>query len=321
MGSSRAVVTLAGGVGGAKMAQGLQRALGLGELTVIVNTADDFELHGLRISPDLDTVLYTLAGLANPATGWGISGDTLINQNAMTRLGEEPWFLLGDQDLATHILRTARMQVGATLSQVIADFARSLDVPAAILPVTDHDIRTFVETPSGTFAFQDYFVRRHQTDDVLGIRIAGIEQAKPTDAVLDAIAAAEVIVLAPSNPIVSIGPILDIPGIREALGRSKAVKIGVSPIIGGQALKGPADKMLKTLGHESSALGVAKIYAGLLDGFVIDQVDAELLPQIEALGLPAIALQSIMGDAEDRQRFALEVLDFADSIAVKRVAP
>lgn len=320
MGSSRAIVALAGGVGGAKMAQGLQRAAGAGELAVIVNTADDFELHGLRISPDLDTVLYTLAGLANPATGWGIVGDTLINQNAMTRLGEEPWFLLGDQDLATHILRTSRLQAGATLSQVTADFARSLEVPATILPVTDHDIRTFVETPSGTFSFQDYFVRRHQTDDVLGIRIAGIEQATPTDAVLDAIAAAEVIVLAPSNPIVSIGPILDIPGIREALGRSKAVKIAVSPIIGGQALKGPADKMLKTLGHESSAFGVAKIYAGLIDGFVIDQVDAGLLPEIEALGMPAIALQSIMGDAEDRARFAREVLEFADSISSKQVA-
>lgn len=313
------IVTLAGGVGGAKMAQGLQRAVGAGELTVVVNTADDFELYGLRISPDLDTVLYTLAGMANPATGWGIDGDSLFNQKALTRLGEEPWFMLGDQDLATHILRTSRMQAGATLSQVTADFVRSLEVPSAILPVTDTDIRTFVETPSGTFSFQDYFVRRHQTDDVLGILIAGIEQAQPTDAVLDAIAGAEIIVLAPSNPIVSIGPVLDVPGVRDALARSSAVKVAVSPIIGGQALKGPADKMLKTLGHESSALGVAKIYQGLIDGFVIDLVDAELLPAIETLGIPAIALQSIMGDAGDRQRFAQEVLFFARNLASKRV--
>ncbi len=309
------IVALAGGVGGAKMAQGLQRAVGAGELSVVVNTADDFELHGLRISPDLDTVLYTLAGIANPATGWGIAGDSLINQQAMTRLGEEPWFTLGDQDLATHLLRTARMAAGATLSQVSADFARSLGVASAILPVTDTDIRTFVETPAGTFAFQDYFVRRHQQDDVLSIRIAGIEQAEPTAAALDAIARADLVVIAPSNPIVSIGPVLDVPGVREALGRSRATKIAVSPIIGGQALKGPADKMLKTLGHESSALGVARIYAGLIDGFVIDQVDAGLAPEIEALGMRVTALQSIMGDAVDRERFAREVLAFAAGVA------
>ncbi len=309
------IVVLAGGVGGAKMAQGLQRAVGAGELTVVVNTADDFDLHGLRISPDLDTVLYTLAGIANPATGWGIAGDSLINQQAMTRLGEDAWFTLGDQDLATHLLRTARMAAGATLSQVTADFAHSLGVPSAILPVTDTDIRTFVETPAGTFAFQDYFVRRHQQDDVLSIRVAGIEQAEPTAAVLDAIAQAELIVIAPSNPIVSIGPVLDVPRVREALGRSRAAKIAISPIIGGQALKGPADKMLKTLGHESSALGVARIYAGLIDGFVIDQVDAELAPAIEALGLRVTALQSVMGDAPDRERFARDVLAFAAEVA------
>jgi LPPG:FO 2-phospho-L-lactate transferase len=314
------IVVLAGGVGGAKMAQGVQRAVGAGELTVVVNTADDFELYGLRISPDLDTVLYTLAGIANPATGWGIEGDTLFNQKALSRLGEEPWFMLGDQDLATHLLRTARMEAGGTLSQVTGDFARSLSVPSTILPVTDSDIRTFVETPAGTFAFQDYFVRRHQTDDVLGIRIAGIEQAAPTAAVLEAIANAEIIVLAPSNPIVSIGPVLDVPGGRDALTQSPAVKVAVSPIIGGQALKGPADKMLKTLGHESSALGVAKIYQGLIDGFVIDEVDAGLLPEVEALGMPAIALQSIMGDAADRERFAQEVLLFARNLAANRVS-
>ena len=308
------VVTLAGGVGGAKMAHGIARAIDPGDQTVIVNVADDFELHGLQISPDLDTVLYTLAGLANPVTGWGIAGDTRHAQDAMTRYGEDPWFILGDQDLATHVLRTARRRFGSSLSQVTEDFARSLGVASQIVPVTDDPVATFVETPSGTFTFQDYFVRRRQQDDVLGVRIAGIDEAAPAPGVLDAIAAADLVLIAPSNPIVSVAPVLDTPGIRDALRRSDAMKVAISPIIGGKALKGPADKMLATLGLESSATGVARIYADLVDGFVFDTVDSGERDAIEALGLRAIALQSIMGDAADRTRFATEVIEFAATI-------
>jgi LPPG:FO 2-phospho-L-lactate transferase len=308
------IVALAGGVGGAKMAQGLARLLPPDQLTVIVNTADDFDLHGLRICPDIDTVVYTLAGLANPVTGWGIAGDTRAALDAMTRLGEDPWFLVGDQDLATHVLRTSRLRLGSTLSEVTDGVARSLGIEANILPVTDATIATFIETVHGTFEFQDYFVRRKQQDDVLGVRIAGAEAAEPAPGVLEAIGDADVIVFCPSNPIVSIGPILEVPGIRRAIERSTATRVAVSPIVGGKALKGPADKMLTTLGHETSALGVARIYAGLIDALVIDKVDAGLAGQIEELGLSVTALQSIMGDADDRARFAREVLDFAGTI-------
>jgi len=310
------IVTIAGGDGGAKMAHGLAGAIDPADLTVIVNTADDFEWHGLRISPDLDTVLYTLSGLVNPETGWGIAGDARVALDAMTRLGEEPWFLIGDQDLATHVVRTARRRAGASLAEVTAQLAGSLGVASRIVPVTNDAIATIVNTPDGELAFQDYFVRRRQQDDVLGVRIAGIESAQPAPGVLDAIEAAETIVIAPSNPIVSIAPVLDVPGVRAAIQQARGVKVAVSPIIGGKALKGPADKMLHTLGHESTALGIARIYAGIVDGLVIDQTDADLAPAIEALGLRVIALQSIMGDAADRARFAREVLDFARSIEV-----
>lgn len=308
------IVTLAGGVGGAKMAHGLAGAIDPADQTVIVNTADDFELHGLQISPDIDTVLYTLSGLANPVLGWGIEGDTRAALDAMTRLGEDPWFLLGDQDIATHVLRTARRRLGSPLSQVTAEFARSLGIQSRVIPVSDDPIATFIETPVGTFAFQDYFVRRKQQDVVIGVRIAGIDEALPAPGVLEAIGSADTIILAPSNPIVSIAPLLDVPGVRSTVTSARAVKIAVSPIVGGRALKGPADKMMTTLGHETSALGIARMYAGLVDGLVIDEVDAALIPSIQALGLKVVALQSIMGDALDRARFGCEVLAFAESI-------
>jgi LPPG:FO 2-phospho-L-lactate transferase len=311
---SSTIVALAGGVGGAKMAQGIAGAVAAERLTVIVNTADDFELHGLRICPDLDTVLYTLAGIANPVTGWGIAGDTTAALDAMTRLGEDPWFIIGDQDLATHVIRTKRLQLGSCLSDVTREFALSLGIRSSILPVTDNPIATFIETPLGTFEFQDYFVRRRQQDDVLGVRVAGVEDAEPAPGVLEAIETADVILICPSNPIVSIGPILDVPGIRHAIEHAHGIRIAVSPIIGGRALKGPADKMLSTLGHESSALAVARIYAGLIDGMVIDETDAELSGAIGALGMKVATLQTVMGDADDRARLASEILAFARTI-------
>jgi LPPG:FO 2-phospho-L-lactate transferase len=300
------------------MAQGLQAALPPGDLTVIVNTADDFELYGLRICPDLDTVMYTLAGTADPVQGWGVAGDTHHTLDAIARYGRHPWFLLGDQDFATHVLRTERLRAGVTLSSVTDELAGALGVPSRIVPMTDQTVATLIETPAGTLEFQDYFVGRRQSDDVLGVRFAGIERATPLPEALAAIRDAEAVVIAPSNPIVSVAPILATPGIQAALDALEAPIVAVSPIVGGRALKGPAANMLATLGHEVSAVGVARIYAGLVDGLVIDEVDADLAPSIELLGMRVLTTATVMGDLDDRRRLALEILDFAHSVAPER---
>lgn len=316
------ITALAGGVGGAKMAHGLAQAAEPGTLRVVVNTADDFDLYGLRICPDLDTVLYTLGGIANPETGWGIAGDSYATLEAMKRYGEEPWFLLGDQDFATHILRTERLARGMTLTSVMADLAVGLGVHGAILPMTDDRVATIIETPEGELPFQDYFVRRKQQDIVTGVRFEGIEDARPTAAVLDAIERVDLIVICPSNPIVSIGPILALPGIRQALRATAAPVVGVSPIIAGKALKGPADRMLGSLGHESSALGVARVYGDILDGFVIDQQDREQAGAIEAeTGVRVLAAQTVMGDAADRARLARDVVEFGMFLTPAKAGP
>lgn len=314
------IVALAGGVGGAKMAHGLQAALPPGALTTVVNTADDFELYGLRICPDLDTVMYTLAGIADPVNGWGVAGDSRNTLDAIARYGEHPWFLLGDQDFATHILRTERLRVGTPLSTVTAELAASLGIPGRILPMTDDRVATLIDTPSGRLEFQEYFVARRQSDDVLGVVFAGIDEATANAGVLDAIRDAKTIVVAPSNPIVSVGPILATPGIRAALERTEAPIVAVSPIVGGRALKGPAAQMLATLGHEVSALGVARMYASLVDGMVIDAADRELTAEIERLGPRVLVTETVMGDEADRRRLAAEVLDFAGSLALHRMA-
>ena len=310
------IVALAGGVGGAKLAQGLMLALPPDELSVVVNTADDFDLFGLRICPDLDTVLYTLAGLANPETGWGIAGDTTTTLTALSRLGYEPWFTLGDQDFATHIARTERLRDGTSLTAVMDYLKTSLGIRATILPMSDQPVATMVETPDGTLAFQDYFVRRRQADDVSGVRFAGIEAARPTPPVLNALDGAAMIVVCPSNPIVSIGPILAVPGLRERISEGAAPVIAVSPIIGGRALKGPADRMLAGLGHEVSARGVARMYAGLVQGIVIDEIDRDQAAAIETeLGMEVLVTGTIMGDAESRRRLAAEVVAFGRALA------
>ena len=312
------IVALAGGVGGAKMAQGLQAALPPGDLTVVVNTADDFELYGLYISPDLDTVMYTLAGIADPVNGWGVAGDTRNTLDAIARYGEEPWFLLGDQDFATHILRTARLRAGTPLSVVTTQLSGALAIQSRIVPMTDDRVATLVETPAGTLEFQDYFVGRRQSDDVLGVAFAGIERATAHPDALAAIREADTVVIAPSNPIVSVAPILATPGLREVLADTPAPIVAISPIVGGHALKGPAAQMLATLGHEVSALGVARLYADLIDGLVIDEVDRELGPGIELLGPRVLVTATVMGDEADRRRLAIEVLDFAASLARER---
>lgn len=311
------ILALAGGVGGAKMAQGLALALPPGDLTVVVNTADDMEHLGLHISPDIDTVLYTLGGIANPETGWGIQGDTTATLDQLRRYGHDAWFWLGDRDFATHISRTTRLAAGMTLTDVTMDMARALGVESIILPMTDDRLRTIVDTPTGELAFQDYFVRRRQQDDVTGIRFDSAESSRLPERVREAIATAELIVLCPSNPIVSIGPILAVPGMREALLAASATTIAVSPIIGGRALKGPADRMLTTLGHESSALGVARLYAGLVDGFVIDHEDTTLADRIgEETGMSVFATGTVMGGPDDRRRLAEELLTFGERMTI-----
>lgn len=304
------VAALAGGVGGAKLADGLAQCVD-DRLSVIINTADDFWHHGLRICPDLDTVMYTLAGLANPVTGWGIAGDTTATLDALTRLGQDPWFLVGDQDFATHILRTEWLREGRTLTDVTAKLSAALGVSAHILPMTDATVATKVRTADDLLDFQEYFVARRQQDDVLGVEFAGIGEAEATPAVLDALKHADVIVFCPSNPIVSIGPILALPKIRGALKLAGAPTIAVSPIVAGKALKGPADRMLSTLGYDVSAAGVAKILAGVADMLVIDQVDEGLVAQIEDVGMNALVADTIMRDRNDRRHLAETILTAA----------
>jgi LPPG:FO 2-phospho-L-lactate transferase len=304
------VVELAGGVGGAKLAEGLQAVIGA-RLTVIVNTADDTERHGLLVCPDHDTVLYTLAGLENAELGWGLAGDTWATMGALERYGEAGWFRLGDLDLATHIVRTDSLRRGARLTEVLLGLQRSLGVPATILAMADEPVRTRVRTDDGWLDFQDYFVRLRQAPEVREVRFDGIEAARPTPEVAAALAAADVVVIAPSNPIVSVGPILALPGMAELLAAARARGariIAVSGIIGGRALKGPADRMLASLGHEPTALGVARGYAGLIDTFVMDTVDADLAPAVEGLGIRAVVTETIMGGDASRARLASAVL-------------
>jgi LPPG:FO 2-phospho-L-lactate transferase len=312
------IVALAGGVGGAKLAHGLAMSLPSEELTVIVNTADDFELFGLHISPDLDTMLYTLAGIANPTTGWGIAGDTHNTLDAIANYGRNIWFQLGDRDFATHILRTERLREGIGLSTVMAELAGGLGVNCALLPMTNDAVATKIRTGDGLLDFQDYFVARRQQDDVLDVVFEGADDAWPLEAAIDAIGMAELILICPSNPIVSVGPILAVSGYLDAIKSAPAPVVAVSPIVGGKALKGPADKMLATLGHEVSAVGVAAIYAQLIDGLVIDEADAGLVPRIDELGIRALVTQSIMRDEADRRRLAEETLAFGRSLRSAR---
>ena len=313
------VAVLAGGVGGAKLAGGLQAVLPRGTVSVIVNTGDDLVLHGLHVSPDLDTVMYTLAGMANPESGWGLRDETWSAAALLERYGEETWFRLGDRDLAAHIVRTERLARGTTLTEVTADLAAAIGVPSRILPMTDATVRTRLRTDAGWLDFQDYFVRRRHADDVREVAFAGIAEALPTAAVLGAIAGASLIAIAPSNPFVSVGTILAVPGMLAALLAGPAPVVAVSPIVAGAALRGPADRMFVTLGGEPSALGVARHYVdrypGLLDGLVIDRRDAAQTPSIGALGIRVRATETVMVDEESRATVAREVLAFGNRIA------
>lgn len=308
------IVALAGGVGGARLSAGLAAAAP-GALEVIVNTADDFEHLGLAISPDLDTVMYTLAGLENAEQGWGLAAETWSFMAALDRLGSETWFRLGDRDLATHVERTRRLAAGEPLSAVTAHLARALGAAARILPMSDDPVRTIVETDEGALAFQHYFVRRRCEPRLLAVRFEGAESARAGPGCLAALAdpALQAIVLAPSNPFVSVAPILAVGELAAAVAvaRRRVPLVAVSPIVGGQAIKGPAAKMMTELGGEVSALGIARHYLGLIDGLVVDETDRALAPAIAELGVAVHVTDTIMRDGASRRRLAQATLAFA----------
>jgi LPPG:FO 2-phospho-L-lactate transferase len=306
------IVALAGGVGAARFLDGLVRVIPPKEVFVIGNTGDDAEIHGLHISPDLDTVAYTLAGLANPVHGWGLRGDTFHNLAALDRLGAETWFQLGDRDLATHIFRTELLRLGLTLSAVTMVIRTKLGVKSFITPMSDDPVRTMVDTRAGLLEFQDYFVRRQAKDKVRAVHFHGAEKAKPAHGVLGAIRNAAAVVFCPSNPIISIGPILAVPGVREALERRRGPTVAISPIVGGRALKGPAAKMMRGLKMSASALGVARLYKGLVNVFVLDKEDEPAMARIESLGMRVIVTDTIMSGLAKKRALARAVMEAVD---------
>jgi LPPG:FO 2-phospho-L-lactate transferase len=309
------IVGLAGGVGGAKLAEGLAALFGR-DVTVIVNTADDFEHLGLHISPDIDTVIYTLAGIANPNTGWGVAGDTWNFLDQVSRLGGPIWFRLGDRDLATHVLRTRAMQAGSRLTEITTELCRRLDVVARVLPMSDDVVHTIVHSAEGDIPFQEYFVKRQCEIEVKGFAFAGAEIAQLTPEVKAALNAKDLqaIILCPSNPFVSIDPILSLPGMRQLISGACVPVIAVSPIIGGAAVKGPAAKMMNELGLEPSAATVAAHYRGLVTGFVMDIADAAIAPTVESQGMTVKLTEILMRSGEDRRRLAEECIAFALSL-------
>lgn len=303
------VVTLAGGVGAAKLLTGLIRAHRPQDLLAVVNTADDTVLHGLHVSPDLDTVVYTLAGAVNPDTGWGLAGETWQAMDALERYGGITWFRLGDRDLATHLYRTHRLGQGADLATVTAEIAAAWGLELNVLPATNDRIETRVTTDDeGEIGFQDYFVRRRHDVAVSAVRVAGSERSRPSPGLLEALGAARKIIIAPSNPIVSIGPVLEVPGVRKAVAARRDAVVAVSPIVGGTALKGPADRLMRELGHECSVAGVARLYRDVAATLVIDEADAHLADDVEAVGVSCVVAPTIMDGIEAATALARVVL-------------
>ena len=309
------IVALAGGVGASKFLLGLSRVMDPRELTIIVNTGDDIVLHGLAISPDLDIVTYTLAGVVNSETGWGFADETFHALEQLARFGGPSWFHLGDRDLATHIHRTAMMRSGATLSEAAESIRQALGVDARILPMSDQPVPTMIQTPEGRLNFQEYLVQRRAEPVVLGISFEGIAQARPARGVLESLEHAAGVVICPSNPLISIGPILAVPGIRDALRRRRKDIVAICPIVGGKSLKGPSDRMLAQLGFDVSASAVARMYQDVCATFVIDPVDAGETRAIEDLGMKAIIRKTVMNTLEDKERLAREVLELFGSKA------
>jgi LPPG:FO 2-phospho-L-lactate transferase len=304
----RTIAALAGGVGASKLLLGLYEVMDPTALTIIVNTGDDIVLHGLKISPDLDIVAYTLAGIVDPAKGWGIRRETFHALKRLAGYGRANWFNLGDRDLATHIHRTALLAEGKTLSEAAASIRRALGVQAQILPMSDDPVPTIIDSKEGPLHFQEYLVKRRAEPVVKGIRFEGAESARPALGVLDAISTASRIVICPSNPLISIGPILAVPRVRQQLRARKENVYAVCPIVGGKSLKGPSDKMLAQLGHEATALGVAKLYADFTGTFVIDPSDKPLAPAISALSMKVAVLPTVMKTRAQKRRLARALL-------------
>jgi LPPG:FO 2-phospho-L-lactate transferase len=304
------VLALAGGVGGAKLALGLAECLTPGELVIGVNTGDDEEFHGLHVSPDLDTVMYTLAGLSNTETGWGLRGDTFNSLEMLNRYGADAWFNLGDQDLATHIRRTQLLRSGATLSEVTVELCQRLGVKHPIVPMSDEPVQTILETDEGELPMQQYFVRRRAQPKVAAVRYAGAVAAKPSPGLNAALGSAKMIVVCPSNPALSVAPILAVPGVRESLEAFTGPRVAVSPIVGGDAVKGPAGKIMAELGLEVSVVGVAREYREICSHLVIDRRDEKLAPAVAETGLTPIVTNTIMESLEDKTTLAGEILAF-----------
>ncbi|MEM2987973.1 MAG: 2-phospho-L-lactate transferase [Candidatus Bathyarchaeia archaeon] len=302
------VVALAGGVGAAKLLRGLVKVVPPKNLFVIGNTGDDIELYGLHISPDLDIIMYTLAGIVDEEKGWGIAGDTFNCLEMLGRLGFETWFRLGDRDFATHIIRTKMLREGMTLSQATEKLCRMLGVKANLIPMSDDPVRTKIQSGNMLLEFQEYFVKRGTKDTVTGVIFEGVERAEPAPGVVQAIEEAERIIICPSNPILSIAPILAIKAIKKALEKSKAPVVGISPIVGGKALKGPADRVMVGMGFEPSAYGVARFYGGLLKHFIIDEADGDQKNHIERLGIKVTVTNTIMKSLEDSIHLAKVVM-------------
>ena len=307
------ITALAGGVGASKLLKGLVKISNEEELNIIVNTGDDIELHGLYISPDLDIVMYTLAELVDVKKGWGIKKDNFDCLEMLGKYGLETWFKLGNKDLATHIYRTYLLKSGLKLSDVTMKLCRSLGLKVNIFPMSDDRIKTMIDTEEGTMHFEEYLVKRFSQDKVLDVKFEGAEKSSPAKGVIDSILKSDIIILCPSNPIVSIGPILAVPGIRDALKKTKARVIGVSPIVDGGTIKGPADKLMRGLGLEVSPYGVAFLYRDFLDYFIIDTLDDVKKNQIESLGIKVVSTNSIMNSFMDKVRLAKEVLNFVES--------
>jgi LPPG:FO 2-phospho-L-lactate transferase len=302
------ITVLSGGVGAARLLAALSDALDPHDITAVVNVGDDLAMHGLTICPDLDTIMYTLAGRNNVELGWGLAGESWRVMDELDALGGESWFRLGDLDLATHLYRSQRLSEGATKTQVTAELCQRLGVNVRLLPVTDDAVATYFDTELGRMSFQEYFVRHHHDVAVTAIDIVGTDEARASTEVLDALREASRIVIAPSNPLISIDPILRVPGVRDVLEQRRDVVVGVSPIVDGRALKGPADRLLAELGHEVSCLGVVDFYKGLVGTWIIDVADADRADDVRGRGVNVVVTTTIMAERENAQRLCAAVL-------------
>jgi LPPG:FO 2-phospho-L-lactate transferase len=302
------ITALAGGVGAARFLRGLVQVVDPTDVTVVVNTADDDWFHGLYVCPDLDSVTYTLAGAQNPDTGWGLAGETFAAIDALGRYGEDTWFRLGDQDLATHLFRTRLLREGATLSEATARITTGWELGPRLLPMTDDRVATRISTPAGELAMQEWFVRERCEPEVVGVRFDGAGDARPAPGVLDAIAAADTVLVCPSNPVISIAPILAVPGVRDALVARRERVVGVSPIIAGRPVRGPADRLMGPMGIDVSCVGVAREYRAFCSALVIDTGDAARAGEIEALGVRPVVAETLMTDARVAAALARDTL-------------